>query len=301
MPRIRYLKPEFFTDSKLLALPPITRLLFEGLWVWADREGRLEDSPFDLKIRILPIDDCNIEELLRDLDAAGRIVRYEAEGLRLIEIPNFSKHQKPHRKEADSKLPPFDPGKDRLSPNKDRASRIGMGMGMGMGKGIGKGIGIKTSSPLSRGDAAKDPEIASAVASGQGLKAPGSGPGKQGGAVVGGADSRRRHAPKGKAAAFSVEALSERGKLAVVAIAESRKIVIKNMELVAIWEKTYPGLDLAAEIRAADAWAVSKGKRYKSYDKTITTWLEKRRTGGFTWKANGPAREKPQEGKYDAF
>ena len=54
MPRIRYLKPEFFSDEDLARLPHSTRLTFAGLWCWADREGRLEDRPEFLKAMIFP-------------------------------------------------------------------------------------------------------------------------------------------------------------------------------------------------------------------------------------------------------
>ena len=109
MPRIRYLKAEFFTDHKLGALTPLARILFQGLWVWADREGRLEDCPPELKVKILPFDSCEIEDLLGDLAEAGRIIRYDSEGLRLIEIPNFSKHKSSIRRSGPPSSPLLPP------------------------------------------------------------------------------------------------------------------------------------------------------------------------------------------------
>jgi len=49
MARIRSLKPDFFKDEDLAVLPFEARLLFEGLWCYADKEGRLEDRPKYLK------------------------------------------------------------------------------------------------------------------------------------------------------------------------------------------------------------------------------------------------------------
>ena len=40
MPRIRYLKPEFFTDEDIGYLTVKARLGYSGLWCHADREGR---------------------------------------------------------------------------------------------------------------------------------------------------------------------------------------------------------------------------------------------------------------------
>lgn len=106
MARIRTIKPDFFQHDGIADLPPLSRLLFIGLWQQADREGRLDDRPKRLKVAILPYDDCDIDAMLADLDAAGFIVRYEAEGERFIEIPSFAEHQNPHQKEPASTIPP---------------------------------------------------------------------------------------------------------------------------------------------------------------------------------------------------
>ena len=110
MPRIRSVKPDFFTDSDLCELPPLHRLLFEGLWCHSDREGRLEDKPREIKVKVLPFDACDIDAMLDDLAKAkqgrGFIVRYEGDGKRLIECRNFPKHQKIHRDEKASAFPP---------------------------------------------------------------------------------------------------------------------------------------------------------------------------------------------------
>jgi hypothetical protein len=104
--RTRSIKPEFFTDADLTELSPLHRLLFAGLWCHADREGRLEEKLRELKVKVLPFDQCDLEGMLVDLARIGRIVRYEAGGLRLISIPNFKKHQHCHKDEKPSRLPP---------------------------------------------------------------------------------------------------------------------------------------------------------------------------------------------------
>lgn len=110
MSRIRTIKPEFFFDEDLAELSPLARLLFIGLWTQADREGRLEDRPKRLKAALLPYDDCDVNSLLGDLAKAGFIIRYEAEGAKYIQVPGFTKHQRPHVREAESTIPP--PPKD---------------------------------------------------------------------------------------------------------------------------------------------------------------------------------------------
>lgn len=110
MPRIRSLKPSFFTDSNLSELPPLYRLAFQGLWCHADKAGRLEDKPRELKVQILPYDECDFESVLTTLarpkgSSPGFIQRYEAEGKRYIAITKFEDHQHPHRQEQPSEIP----------------------------------------------------------------------------------------------------------------------------------------------------------------------------------------------------
>lgn len=107
MARARNIKPSFFTNEYLSELQPLARLLFIGLWCYADREGRLEDRPKRLKVDILPYDNCEIDKLLNSLANSpdGFITRYEADGRRYIQITNFAKHQNPHVKEQASTIP----------------------------------------------------------------------------------------------------------------------------------------------------------------------------------------------------
>lgn len=104
--RARNIKPGFFANEDLAEIDPMGRLLFIGLWMLADREGRLEDRPKRLKGTIFPYDNCDIDALLNDLQKYGFILRYEVDGMKCIQIVNFTKHQNPHPKEAQSKLPP---------------------------------------------------------------------------------------------------------------------------------------------------------------------------------------------------
>ena len=112
MARARNIKPGFFTNGDLADCQPLARLLFIGLWGICDREGRLVDKPRDIKAKVLPFDDCNVEELLGELDKSGFIRRYSAEAqtgevLNLIWVVHFKKHQHIHKDEIASQLPEF--------------------------------------------------------------------------------------------------------------------------------------------------------------------------------------------------
>jgi hypothetical protein len=104
--RLRTLKPSFFSDDVLAELSPLHRILFQGLWCYADREGRLKDRPRQLKAQVLPFDEADVESMLWDLHRKGFILRYvHGDGERAIQVKEFSKHQKPHPKEAASEIP----------------------------------------------------------------------------------------------------------------------------------------------------------------------------------------------------
>lgn len=104
--RIRTIKPDFFLDEDLAGRPPLERLLFQALWLQADRLGRLEDKPRKIKTQALPYDDCDVDAMLSALDEAGFLVRYVVEGRKYIQIRTFEKHQRPNTREAPSTLPP---------------------------------------------------------------------------------------------------------------------------------------------------------------------------------------------------
>jgi hypothetical protein len=103
--RARNIKPGFFKNDRLAELDLAARVLFQGLWCLADREGRLEDRPKRIKAEILPYDDVDAHDLLEQLAAAGFIARYQVDGAAYIQVVNFLKHQKPHVNEAQSVIP----------------------------------------------------------------------------------------------------------------------------------------------------------------------------------------------------
>ena len=110
--RIRSIKPDFFKDDELAALPPLTRILFEGLWCLADGEGRLEDRPVRIKVEVLPYDECNVDEMLDSLHEHEFITRYEVGSKGYVEVRSFRKHQRISGKEAEaaSLIPPVSHG-----------------------------------------------------------------------------------------------------------------------------------------------------------------------------------------------
>lgn len=109
MARSRNIKPGFFTNDALAELPPLTRILFAGLWTIADREGRLEDRPKKIKAELLPYDDVDVNAALDALTSGPDpfIIRYAANGVSCIQIMSWHAHQRPHVNEKESSLPPI--------------------------------------------------------------------------------------------------------------------------------------------------------------------------------------------------
>lgn len=84
MSRIRQIKPEFYLDDELAQCSRDARLLFPGLWILADRAGRLEYRPAKIKAQVFPYDDdidaAKTRELLEQLASRRFILIYEVDG-----------------------------------------------------------------------------------------------------------------------------------------------------------------------------------------------------------------------------
>ena len=103
--RTRHLKPEFFQNKKLAKLKPYVRLLYQGLWLICDREGKLDDNPDLIKGFLFPYEKIDIKSMLNALENETFILRYSVNEVAYLWIPTFNKHQKPHQNEAQSVIP----------------------------------------------------------------------------------------------------------------------------------------------------------------------------------------------------
>jgi len=108
MARARNIKPGFYKNEDLAECSIWARFIFPGLWMLADRDGRLEDRPKRIKAELLPFDSQEIEPLLVELEGKGLIIRYQADETPAILIPGFTKHQNPHYSEKKSAIKPHD-------------------------------------------------------------------------------------------------------------------------------------------------------------------------------------------------
>lgn len=119
MARARNIKPGTFKNEVLGVADPIYTLLFQGLWLLADREGRLEDRPLRIKAEIFPYrDGLDTNAMLNWLHKNGFIRRYVVDGVGFIAVLEFKKHQNPHKNEPESTIP---------APGHDNAEAEGIG------------------------------------------------------------------------------------------------------------------------------------------------------------------------------
>lgn len=108
MVRIRTIKPEFWSDEKLSPLDPIDRLVFLGLVSLADDFGRCHDNVKVIDAFVFPNCSRTVRESLANLSALGRIRRgMSCSGKPILEIVNWSKHQKVDKPQEKMALPPI--------------------------------------------------------------------------------------------------------------------------------------------------------------------------------------------------
>ena len=95
MARMRTIKPEFWTDDKVVELSLLGRLLFIGLWNFADDDGYIENSPKRIKRLIFPDQDIDVSVGLQELITAGFLCVCDSDQGELLKICQFGEHQRP--------------------------------------------------------------------------------------------------------------------------------------------------------------------------------------------------------------
>jgi hypothetical protein len=95
MPRIRSIKPEFFSSEQIVSVSIPARYLFEGIWVFGDDDGYIAASPIQLKMKVFPGDAIDVTPLLDELLAAGLVERVPTDQGPALWVPSFRNHQSP--------------------------------------------------------------------------------------------------------------------------------------------------------------------------------------------------------------
>jgi len=95
--RKRMIDPSFWIDEKVGELAFVERLIFIGLWTFADDNGVGRANPKQLKAAILPYDDTfrvsDFEKSLAKIATLKLITLYEIDGQKYYFVNNFKRHQ----------------------------------------------------------------------------------------------------------------------------------------------------------------------------------------------------------------
>jgi len=111
MSRIRTIKPEFWEDETIGALPLGARLLFIAAWNVADDEGLLRWTPEYMKAKAFVYDDHTLSQVadwMEALEKAELVHAYRAGRAqeRAVYIVNFRKHQRIDKPQPGRLAPP---------------------------------------------------------------------------------------------------------------------------------------------------------------------------------------------------
>ncbi len=96
MARIRTIKPEFWDDEKISELPIPSRLLFIGLWNFADDNGVIQASEKYIKAKVFPYDslrDSDFKQWIGALTENRMIIPFSHAGKSYFVIRRFTSHQ----------------------------------------------------------------------------------------------------------------------------------------------------------------------------------------------------------------
>lgn len=147
MARIRTIKPDFWTDEKIVELAFEARLFFIGSWNFADDNGNLQRSAKKLKMQIFPADAIDCEPIIQSLITHGLLTEYHVNGETFLHIKGFKQHQVINRP-SKTGLPSIE---NATTPARLTESSLTEGNGYGReGNGKeGKGMDVCTHEPSS--------------------------------------------------------------------------------------------------------------------------------------------------------
>lgn len=95
MSRIRSVHPGLFTDEAFVSCPPLARLLLIGIWTECDDHGVFEWKPVTFKMKLLPVDQADVPDLMNDLVAFDIIKKVAVDGKPYGLVRNFCRYQRP--------------------------------------------------------------------------------------------------------------------------------------------------------------------------------------------------------------
>ena len=96
MARIRTIKPEFWDDLKIAKISRDARLLYIGMWNFADDLGVIIGDSLWIKSKVFPFDQIQIQQFDKwklELVKSGFISQFSHSGEDFYYLPNLTRHQ----------------------------------------------------------------------------------------------------------------------------------------------------------------------------------------------------------------
>ncbi len=97
MARNRTISPDFWTMEAVIDCQPMTRLLFIGLWNFADDGGVQPLRPRTIRMQVFPgdtIENERVREMIGELAAQGLVRIYAVEGVEYVAIVDWDQMQR---------------------------------------------------------------------------------------------------------------------------------------------------------------------------------------------------------------
>lgn len=135
MARIRTIKPDFFTSDDIGELSEKARLLYIALWTQVDCEGKCKFARTKLMTQCMPFDMSSFDSTLDELAANGHCIVFEDDGIKILYLPTFTEHQKPHHTESSCGFPDYNGDQTVITPSLNGEKKVGKGKGKVYRKG----------------------------------------------------------------------------------------------------------------------------------------------------------------------
>jgi len=97
MARTRTISPDFWTWKAVIDCNPMTRLLFIGLWNFADDLGTQPLRPRTIRMQVFPgdtIENDRVRAMIDELAAQGLVRVYEVDGQEYVAIVDWDQLQR---------------------------------------------------------------------------------------------------------------------------------------------------------------------------------------------------------------
>lgn len=156
MARIRTIKPEFWSSAQVMECSPIARLMFVGMWNFADDAGRMPLSPKTIKAQVFPCDTLPLETItgmVEELAANDLVRHYTVDGKEFLQITGWYHQRIDKPQPAKCPPPPKEPsGNARRTLPPDLKGREGKGE-------EGKGSSVPSERPSDDGAGQVDVKV----------------------------------------------------------------------------------------------------------------------------------------------